>query len=131
LLVNDRKEIETLGYHLSSNLFGYRLNSSVMVGTVPVSLNLSISLREEVGLQSSSDALDTHNPNTQGGLKRCCVYKKRSIDCFAISDLDSKIINTTLNIKKDYIRLNARATTLTERRMAHSSTGQAAVVPCA
>jgi len=60
------------------------------------------------------------------------VYvKKRSIDCFAISDLDSKIINTALNIKKDCIRLIARTTTLTERRMAHSSTGQATVVPCA
>jgi len=131
LLVNDRKEIETLGYHLSSNLFGYRLNSSVMAGTVPVSSNLSISLREEVGLFKCSELGNTHNPNTQGGLKPCMCIKKRSIDCFAISDLDSKIINTALNIKKDYIRLNARTTTLTERRMAHSSTGQATVVTCA
>ena len=36
-------------------------------------------------------------------------------------------INPSVNIKKDCTRLNAMTTTLTERRDAHSPTGQASV----
>jgi 5-methylcytosine-specific restriction endonuclease McrA len=56
------------------------------------------------------------------------VKGKRSSGFFAISDLDSRLINPSVNVKKDCIRLKARTTTLIERRMVHSSTGQASVV---
>ena len=59
------------------------------------------------------------------------VKGKRSTGFFAISDLDGKVINPSVNVKKDCIRLSARTTTLIERGMAHSSTGQARVVSCA
>jgi hypothetical protein len=59
------------------------------------------------------------------------VKGKRRTGFFAISDLDGKIINPSVNVKKNCVRLKARKTTLIERRMAHSSTGQAAVVSCA
>lgn len=59
------------------------------------------------------------------------VKGKRSTGFFAISDLEGKAINPSVNVKKDCIRLKARTTTLTERRRAHSSTGQATVVSCA
>jgi 5-methylcytosine-specific restriction endonuclease McrA len=42
------------------------------VGTVFASINLFISLREEVGFQSNSNALNTHNP--KGGFKQMFVY---------------------------------------------------------
>jgi hypothetical protein len=56
------------------------------------------------------------------------VKGKRSSGFFAISDLDGRLINPSVNVKKDCIRLKARTTTLIERRMVHSSTGQASVV---
>ena len=59
------------------------------------------------------------------------VKGKRSDGRFAICDIFWNAINGQVQIKKSCIRLNARTTTLTERRMAHSSTGQATVVPCA
>jgi hypothetical protein len=59
------------------------------------------------------------------------VKGKRSTGFFAISDLDGKVISPSINVKKVCIRLTARTTTLIERRMVHSSTGQAAVVSCA
>lgn len=59
------------------------------------------------------------------------VKGKRSTGFFAISDLEGKVINPSVNVKKDCTRLKARTTTLTERRKAHSSTGQATVVSCA
>jgi len=58
------------------------------------------------------------------------IKGKRSTGFFAISDLDGKSINASVNIKKDCLRLNARTTTLIERRKVHSSTGQARVVSC-
>jgi len=61
-LVNDRKKIITSEYRLSSALLGHKLNNSEMLGIVLMSLNSSISLREEVGFKSNSDAFDTHNP---------------------------------------------------------------------
>ena len=59
------------------------------------------------------------------------VKGKRSTGFFAISNLEGKIISPSVNIKKNCIRLRARATTLTERRKAHFSTGQASVISCA
>ena len=71
MFVNDREEIGTKGYRLSPSRYGYRLKILMWLRMVFVSLNLPISLREEVEFQSNSDALDTHNPNTQGGIKPC------------------------------------------------------------
>jgi len=68
LLVADRKEIVTLGYRPSSNLLECKLNSFTSSRTVFVLLNLSISDRGEVGFQSSSNALNTHNFNIQEDL---------------------------------------------------------------
>ena len=59
------------------------------------------------------------------------VKGKRSTGFFAISDLGGNVISPSVNVKKDCTRLKARTTTLIERRMAHSSTGQATVVSCA
>ena len=58
------------------------------------------------------------------------VKGKRKTGLFAISDLGGKVISPSVNVKKNCNRLIARTTTLTERRMVHSSTGQAAVVSC-
>lgn len=58
------------------------------------------------------------------------VKGKRSTGFFAISDLGGNVISPSVNVKKDCTRLKARTTTLIERRMAHSSTGQATVVSC-
>lgn len=46
------------------------------------------------------------------------IKGKRSTGFFAISDLEGKVINPSVNVKKDCIRLKARTTTLTERRRA-------------
>ena len=59
------------------------------------------------------------------------IKGKRSTGFFAISDLDGNMIHSAVNVKRDCVRLKARTTTLTERRMAHSPTGQARVVSCA
>lgn len=59
------------------------------------------------------------------------IKGKRSTGFFAISDLDGNVINPSVNVKKDCKRLSARTTTLTERRQAHSSAGQARAVSCA
>ena len=59
------------------------------------------------------------------------VEGKRSTGFFAISNLEGSVISPSVNVKKDCIRLNARTTTLIERRMAHSSAGQALAVSCA
>ena len=71
MLVNDREEIRNESVSHQHFPLRVQIKSSVMVGAVSVSLNLFISGRGEVGFQSNSDALDTHNPNTQGGLKPC------------------------------------------------------------
>ena len=59
------------------------------------------------------------------------VKGKRSTGFFTISDLDGKVISPSVNVKKDCVRLKARTTTLIERRLAHSSAGQAHAVSCA
>jgi 5-methylcytosine-specific restriction endonuclease McrA len=59
------------------------------------------------------------------------IKGKRKTGFFSISDLDGKIISPSVNVKENCTRLPARTTTLTERRRAHSSTGQATVVSCA
>jgi 5-methylcytosine-specific restriction endonuclease McrA len=59
------------------------------------------------------------------------VKGKRSDGRFAICDIFWNTINGQVQIKKNCKRLNARTTTLIERRKAHSTTRQATVVPCA
>jgi 5-methylcytosine-specific restriction endonuclease McrA len=58
------------------------------------------------------------------------VKGKRSTGFFAISDLNGDVISSSVNVKKNCIRLQARTTTLIKRRGVHSSTGQATVVSC-
>jgi 5-methylcytosine-specific restriction endonuclease McrA len=58
------------------------------------------------------------------------IKGKRSTGFFAISDLDGNVISSSVNIKKDCIRLSARTTTLIERRKTHFSAGQDSVVYC-
>jgi 5-methylcytosine-specific restriction endonuclease McrA len=59
------------------------------------------------------------------------IKGKRSTGYFAIDKLNGEVISNSLNIKKKCSRLSARTTTLIERKMAHSSTGQAHAVSCA
>ena len=59
------------------------------------------------------------------------IKGKRSSGFFAVSDLAGNIISPSVNMKKNCKRLNARSTTLIERREAHSSAGQARAVSCA
>jgi len=59
------------------------------------------------------------------------IKGKRSTGFFSISDLGDNVISPSLNVKKDCTRLKARTTTLIERRIAHSSAGQAHAVSCA
>jgi len=71
LLVNDRKEIRNVWVPSQPEPLRMQIKHCCVVGKVFVSLNLSISDREKVGFCSNSNAIDTHNPNTQGGLKPC------------------------------------------------------------
>lgn len=73
MLVADRKEIGTSGCRLSADLFGRRLNSPVMVGTVFTSSNLSISGREDVEFWVSSDDPDTQISSIQEGIVPWCM----------------------------------------------------------
>lgn len=59
------------------------------------------------------------------------IKGKRSTGFFAISDLEGKVINPSVNVKKDCIRLKARTTTLTERRRGTFLHGASPVVSCA
>jgi 5-methylcytosine-specific restriction endonuclease McrA len=59
------------------------------------------------------------------------IKGKRSDGRFAICDIFWNTINGQVQIKKSHVRLNARTTTLIERRMAHFFVGQAAVASCA
>ena len=70
-MLNDRKEIRNVWVPSQPEPLRIQIKSSVWYGTVFVSLNLSISGQEEVGFYSNSNIIDTHNPNTQGGLKPC------------------------------------------------------------
>ena len=72
MLVNDVREIRNVWVPPQPEPLRIQIKSSVMVGTVSVSLNSEISPREdENGFTSNSNTSDTHNPNTQGGLKPC------------------------------------------------------------
>jgi len=59
------------------------------------------------------------------------VKGKRSNGFFAISDLNGVAINSSVNVKKNCIRLQARTTTLIERRQTHSFAGQVPMGSCA
>ena len=67
MLVNDRKEIGTKECRLSSFLYGCRLKD--LKESVFVSLNLSISDREEDGFHNNSEVMDTHISDIEEGLK--------------------------------------------------------------
>ena len=69
LLVNVKDQVETQGCHLSRWLFRGSVNKVVVGDLVDPNCVGSLTLREEVGFHSSSDAMDTHYPGMQGGLK--------------------------------------------------------------
>jgi len=58
------------------------------------------------------------------------IKGKRKTGFFAISDLEGNVINPSVNVKKDCIRLKARTTTLIERRGTFLH-GASPVVSCA
>lgn len=69
MLVNDRKEIRNESVSHQHFPLRIQIKSSVMVGAVSVLSNLSISGRGEVGFSKYSELGNTHNPDTQGGLR--------------------------------------------------------------
>jgi hypothetical protein len=71
LPVNDRKEIRNVSVPPQHSPLWTPIKYRCVVGEVSVSSNLSISGREEVGFNSNFNTVDTHDPNTQGGLKPC------------------------------------------------------------
>ena len=72
MLVNDVREIRNVWVPPQPEPLRIQIKSSVMVGTVSVSLNSEISPREdENGFCNNSNVADTHNSNTQEGLKPC------------------------------------------------------------
>jgi len=71
MLVNDMQENRYQTMPPQWFALWMQIKQFCVVGTVSVSLNPAISLREEVEFNSNSNAIDTHNPNTQGGLKPC------------------------------------------------------------
>ena len=71
MLVNDIQKIRNVWVPPQPEPLRIQIKSSVMVGTVSVSLNSEISPREDDGFTGNSNTSDTHNPNTQGGLKPC------------------------------------------------------------
>lgn len=71
MLVNDRKEIRNESVAHQHFPLRMQIKQSCVVGIVSVSSNLSISGRGEDGFFKHSELGNTHNPNTQGGLKLC------------------------------------------------------------
>jgi len=71
LLVNDISHVETLEYRLSLRLFRGTLNSSKAERNSEPHCEGEISDRKEVGFNSSSDIIDTHNFNIQEVLETC------------------------------------------------------------
>ena len=71
MLVNDIQKTRNVWVPPQPEPLRIQIKSSVMVGTVSVSLNSEISPREDDGFIGNSNANNTHNPNTQGGLKPC------------------------------------------------------------
>lgn len=117
-----------------------------MVGAVLASLNLSIVyFKKHV---SKGDYRQTNGSRSEKriptgklfGLRKFdyiqtakgtgWIKGKRITGFFALSDLEGKIINPSVNVKKDCTRLKARTTTLTER-MGTFLHGASPVVSCA
>jgi hypothetical protein len=71
MFVNDTQKIRNLGIPPQFQALWIWVKQSRVVGTVLISLNSVISLREEVGFIGNSNTSDTHNSNTQEGLKPC------------------------------------------------------------
>ena len=61
MLINDRKEIRNVGMPPQFQPLWVQIKQLCVVGVVFVSSNLSISGREEVGFNSNSDTINTHN----------------------------------------------------------------------
>ncbi len=59
--IADRKEIRNMSVPPQHSSLRVQIKQFCEAGTVSVSLNLSISGREEVGFFSYSEAMDTHN----------------------------------------------------------------------
>jgi hypothetical protein len=71
MFVNDIQKTRNVWVPLQPEPLRIQIKSSMMVGTVSVSSNSERSPREEDGFIGNSNANNTHNPNTQGGLKPC------------------------------------------------------------
>ena len=68
MLVNVKSEVETIEYRLSSMQLSRLCKQSCNGRDSQPYCEADLTDREEVGFQNSSDVLDTHSPNTQGGL---------------------------------------------------------------
>jgi hypothetical protein len=71
MFVNDIQKTRNVWVPLQPEPLRIQIKSSMMVGTVSVSSNSEISPREEDGFIGNSNTSDTHNSNTQEGLKPC------------------------------------------------------------
>ena len=65
------KKLGTKPYLLSGLLYGYNLNSPEVVRDGGCIVKPFHICREEVGFFKYSELENTHNPNTQGGIKPC------------------------------------------------------------
>lgn len=70
-LLNLTKEISYVGVPPQLQPLRQYIKQFRVIGTVCIALNLWISEREEAGFSKYSELGNTHNPNTQGGLKPC------------------------------------------------------------
>ena len=71
MFVNDTQKIRNVWVPSQPEPLWIWVKQSRVVRTVRISLNSVISLREEVGFIGNSNTSDTHNSNTQEGLKPC------------------------------------------------------------
>ena len=71
MFVNDIQKIRNLGMPPQFQALWVWVKQSRVVRTVLIPSNSVISLREDDGFIGNPNANNTHNPNTQGGLKPC------------------------------------------------------------
>ena len=74
MFVNDIQKIRNLGMPPQFQALWVWVKQSRVVRTVLTPLNSVISLREDDGFCNNSNVADTHNSNTQEGLKAMYVY---------------------------------------------------------
>ena len=70
MLVNVKTDVETLECRLSLRLFRGTVNNSEVRNSQP-RCEAVLTDRKDVGFNSSSNAIDTHNSNIQEVLKTC------------------------------------------------------------